>query len=66
MQALGGVVLSVAGSGSVVSFNCDLLELVNGVLYLPILQLIAYYRAVAKGLNPDRPTNLISVVQLAL
>lgn len=66
MQALGGMVVSLGEIGSTVSFNDHLPESVRGVLYLPILQLIAYYRAVAKGLNPDRPTNLTSVVQLAL
>jgi glucosamine--fructose-6-phosphate aminotransferase (isomerizing) len=34
------------------------------VLYLPLLQLTAYYRSMAKGLNPDKPTNLDAVVRL--
>jgi glucosamine 6-phosphate synthetase-like amidotransferase/phosphosugar isomerase protein len=34
------------------------------VLYLPIGQLIAFERSFSKGLNPDRPTNLDSVVKL--
>jgi len=34
------------------------------VLYLPPLQLLAYYRAVGKGLDPDRPHNLDPVVFL--
>ena len=29
-----------------------------------VLQLMAYYRSVAKGLNPDRPSNLTAVVKL--
>ncbi len=33
-------------------------------LYLPILQLIAYERAIQNGLDPDRPTNLTAVVVL--
>jgi glucosamine--fructose-6-phosphate aminotransferase (isomerizing) len=33
-------------------------------LYLPVLQRLAYHRAVAKGLNPDRPTHLEAVVEL--
>lgn len=33
-------------------------------LYLPILQLIAYEKAIAKNLDPDHPTNLSSVVVL--
>lgn len=34
------------------------------VLYLPPLQLLAYYRAMAKGLDPDNPRNLTAVVYL--
>lgn len=34
------------------------------VLYLPVLQLMAYYRALAKGQNPDHPANLDAVVLL--
>ena len=33
-------------------------------LYLPLLQLMAYYRAIAKGLDPDNPRNLVSVISL--
>jgi len=34
------------------------------VLYLPPLQLLAYYRAMAKGLDPDKPHNLTAVIEL--
>ncbi len=34
------------------------------VLYLPALQLMAYHRAIYKGLDPDRPRNLDAVVVL--
>jgi glucosamine--fructose-6-phosphate aminotransferase (isomerizing) len=34
------------------------------VLYLPVLQLLAYHRSIAKGLNPDKPRNLTAVVTL--
>lgn len=33
-------------------------------LYLPMLQLMAYHRSRAKGLDPDRPANLEAVVKL--
>jgi glucosamine--fructose-6-phosphate aminotransferase (isomerizing) len=33
-------------------------------LYLPFLQLLAYHRAMAKGLDPDRPAHLEFVVKL--
>jgi len=34
------------------------------VLYLPFLQLLGYYRAKNKGLNPDSPRNLTKVVKI--
>lgn len=47
-----------------VVFQSGIPELWRAPLYLPILQLIAYERAMSKGLNPDHPTNLTSVVVL--
>jgi glutamine---fructose-6-phosphate transaminase (isomerizing) len=41
-------------------------DLERGALYLPLLQLLAFYRSVRKGLNPDKPTNLTAVVSLDL
>ena len=66
MEALGGRVLSLGGSDARVAFGSDIPESVRGVLYLPVLQLMAYYRSLAKGLNPDRPNNLTAVVRLDL
>jgi glucosamine--fructose-6-phosphate aminotransferase (isomerizing) len=39
-------------------------EWARGALYLPALQRMAFHRAEAKGLNPDRPTHLTAVVEL--
>lgn len=39
-------------------------EVARGALYLPLLQLLGYYHAISKGLDPDKPTNLSSVVYL--
>jgi glucosamine--fructose-6-phosphate aminotransferase (isomerizing) len=39
-------------------------EYVRGALYLPVLQLVAYYRAIQKGLDPDRPKHLTYAVKL--
>ena len=36
--------------------------LTNVILFAPTLQLLAYYLAVSKGLNPDRPRNLAKTV----
>ena len=64
MKPLGGSVISLGETESDVSFNSQVPEQVRGVLYLPVLQLMAYYRSLAKGLNPDSPTNLTAVVTL--
>jgi len=42
----------------------DLPDWLVPLLYLPPLQLLAYYRAVYRGQNPDRPSNLEAVVRL--
>jgi glutamine---fructose-6-phosphate transaminase (isomerizing) len=66
MQAKGGRILSLAETGAQVIFESGLPESLRNVLYLPVLQLIAYYRSMAKNLNPDRPSNLTAVVKLDL
>ncbi len=66
MQALGGTVLALGESGLDVCFDSGLPEAGRAVLYLPVLQLMAFYRSLAKGLNPDCPTNLTAVVKLNL
>ncbi len=65
MRALGATAVSLAEKDADVSFHSGLPEFARSVLYLPILQMMAYYRAVAKGLNPDSPTHLSAVVQLS-
>jgi len=64
MKLLGGRVVALAETGAEVEFNSGLPESVRGVLYLPVLQLMAFYRSLVKGLNPDRPKNLTAVVKL--
>ncbi len=64
MQALGGTILSLGEDQTHIAFHSGLPEDLRGVLYLPVLQLMAFYRALAKGLNPDRPQNLTAVIQL--
>jgi glucosamine--fructose-6-phosphate aminotransferase (isomerizing) len=66
MEALGGTVASLGEFDADVQFESNIPESVRGVLYLPVLQLTAFYRSVAKGLNPDRPANLTAVVKLNL
>ncbi len=66
MKMLGGAVTAIgdAKHEADVCFESNIPEEVRGVLYLPVLQLMAFYRSLAKGLSPDRPTNLTAVVKL--
>jgi glucosamine--fructose-6-phosphate aminotransferase (isomerizing) len=72
MRALGARTLVLAEkrgekplpANYLVCFESDLPESVRGVLYMPILQLMAYHRAMYKGLNPDTPEHLSAVVVL--
>ncbi|MBN1218357.1 MAG: SIS domain-containing protein [Anaerolineae bacterium] len=65
VRQLGGHTLVIGESDTDVTFASHLPEAIRNVLYLPVPQLMAHYRAVAKGLNPDRPNNLETVVKLA-
>ncbi len=49
---------------STVSFASGVSELMRNVLYLPIVQLMAYEHSLARDLNPDKPHNLEAVVRL--
>jgi glutamine---fructose-6-phosphate transaminase (isomerizing) len=64
MKMLGGTVAGLGESDADVCFESGIPESVRGVLYLPVLQLMAFYRSLAKGLNPDCPANLTAVVKL--
>ena len=64
VTALGGRVLDIAEAGMQVRFESGLDEAVRNVLYLPVGQIIAFERSISKGLNPDHPLNLDSVVKL--
>jgi glucosamine--fructose-6-phosphate aminotransferase (isomerizing) len=66
IKKLGGRVFTLSESNANISFRSGLDEAARNVLYLPALQLMAYFRSLAKGLNPDRPQNLETVVKLAL
>ena len=66
MRQLGGRVLSLGEADADVAFGSNVPQALRNVLYLPVLQLMAYHRAIAKGLNPDEPTNLDAVVKLQL
>lgn len=64
MRARGAQVLSLAEADADITFSSGLPEGLRDALYLPVLQLLAFRRSLAKGLNPDRPHNLEAVVML--
>ncbi len=71
MRALGGKTLVLSDEAAPpeaadfqVNFNSGLPETRRAVLNLPVLQLLAYYRAIANGQNPDQPHNLTAVIVL--
>ena len=71
MRALGGQTLALSEQDMLstdvdlaIIFNSGLPEANRGVLYLPLLQLLGYYRARANGQTPDSPHNLTAVVVL--
>lgn len=66
MQAKGARILALSETRGDVVFASGIPEEVRGVLYLPVLQLMAFYRSLAKGLNPDSPKHLTAVVTLDL
>lgn len=73
MRALGATTLAITPSelphGTVdhqIVLPGGLTDLERGALYLPVPQLLACVRAVHKGLDPDRPANLVPFVTLDL
>ncbi|MBI3287049.1 MAG: SIS domain-containing protein [Chloroflexi bacterium] len=46
------------------SFAFGLSDFTQGLAYLPALQLLAYQRAVSRGIDPDRPPHLTPFVRL--
>ncbi|MEA1912341.1 MAG: SIS domain-containing protein [candidate division WOR-3 bacterium] len=48
----------------IIELDSGLSEYARLILYMPITQLIGYYRALSKGLDPDSPKNLTQVVEL--
>jgi glucosamine--fructose-6-phosphate aminotransferase (isomerizing) len=64
MAAREAEILSLGEQGTRVSFESGLHPAIRNVLYLPILQLVAFEHSLVKGLNPDLPHNLTAVVRL--
>lgn len=66
MRAKGARILALSANRGDILIASGIPEEARGVLYLPVLQLMAFYRSLAKGLNPDSPKNLTSVITLDL
>jgi glucosamine--fructose-6-phosphate aminotransferase (isomerizing) len=73
MQALGAHTLALLQDTNalrdpkpdyIVELDSGLGEWERGALYLPVLQRLAFHRAIAKGLSPDKPHNLKAVIEL--
>ena len=70
MKSLGATALALiedekdSNADFTIGLKSGISELARGALYLPLLQLLGYYHAISKGLDPDKPTNLSSVVYL--
>jgi glucosamine--fructose-6-phosphate aminotransferase (isomerizing) len=70
MKALGGNILALSplsddeNTVQQISLPSDLPVWMMPVLYLTPLQLLAYYRTISKGLNPDNPRHLEQVIYL--
>ena len=50
--------------GDVVELNSAVAEPLRALLFLPVLQLLAFYRAISRGQDPDNPNNLDAVVHI--
>lgn len=64
VKALGGSAVELAQAADFSNDLPGLDEAIRDVLYLPVGQMIAYERSLFKGLNPDLPNNLDTVVKL--
>jgi glucosamine--fructose-6-phosphate aminotransferase (isomerizing) len=73
MKALGGNVLVICDhdrgeftpyADYLIELNTDLGDGVRNILYMPILQFMAYYKSLSEGQDPDNPRNLFYYVKL--
>ena len=72
IKSLGATTLAIVdkapqnrmGLDHIVEMNSGISDIARAILNLPVLQLLAFYRAKMNGLNPDKPANLSSVVYL--
>lgn len=66
VESLGGQTLTLGERNADIAFASELGEVVSTVLYLPPIQWLAAERAVRRGIDPDHPKNLDTVVKLQM
>ncbi|WP_257348986.1 SIS domain-containing protein [Pseudalkalibacillus decolorationis] len=72
IQSYGGYTVAIGDlpetdfADKVINLNTTLSDEVRGVLMMPHMQMLAYYRALSIGLNPDQPRNLNQVVKISI
>lgn len=49
---------------NIVDLSENVSEWIRGILFLPFIQLLSYYKALKKGLDPDNPKNLSYFVEI--
>lgn len=49
---------------NIVDLGENINEWIRGILFLPVIQLLCYYKAIKKGLDPDNPKNLTYFVEI--
>ncbi len=64
IRAMGGKILDIGEAGAGMELGSGLEEAIRNVLYLPVGQVIAFERSISKGLDPDHPNNLDTVIKL--
>jgi glucosamine--fructose-6-phosphate aminotransferase (isomerizing) len=64
MNKRSATILFLGEKGCTLNFMSGMAQSLQNLLYLPVGQLLAYYRAISRGLDPDRPKNLTAVVKL--
>jgi glucosamine--fructose-6-phosphate aminotransferase (isomerizing) len=73
MKALGGKILVICDheggafakfADSLVELNTSLGDGIRNILYMPVLQFMAYYKSLSEGQDPDNPRNLLYHVEL--
>ncbi len=65
LAILGEHVTHAGGADALFELGSGVSERARGVLYLPFLQLLAYHRAIGRGLDPDRPRNVVMAIRLS-